>query len=68
MKKFIGKSNGNYIIDKKVRRDKKLGTIVCVKYPACEGIKSKGAIKFLEDEKNWLSNHKEKIEWEEISM
>ena len=68
MKKFIGKSNGNYIIDKKVRRDKKLGTIVCVKYLACEGIKSKGAIKFLEDEKNWLSNHKEKIEWEEISI
>ena len=45
-KKFIGKENGKYIIDKKVRKDKKLGIITFVNYITCEGIKPKGAIKF----------------------
>ena len=65
-KKFIGKENGKYIIDKKVRKDKKLGIITFVNYIACEGIKSKGAIKFFENEKEWLEKNNPNIEWEEI--
>ena len=32
MDKFIGKENGKYIIDKEVRKDKKLGIITFINY------------------------------------
>ena len=65
-KKFIGKENGKYIIDKKVRKNNKLGIITFVNYITCEGVKPKGAIKFFEDEKKWLEENNPSIEWEEI--
>ena len=66
--KFIGKENGKYIIDKEVRKDKKLGVITFVNYITCEGIKSKGAIKFFENEKEWLEKDNPNIEWEEVEL
>ena len=65
-KKFIGKENGKYIIDRKVKKDKKLGTIAWITYITCEGIKPKGAVKFFENEKEWLEKDNPNIEWEEV--
>lgn len=64
--KFIGKENGKYIIDKKVKIDKKLGSIAWITYITCEGIKPKGAVKFFENEKEWLEKDNPNIEWEEV--
>ena len=64
--KFIGKENGKYIIDKKVKIDKKLGSISWITYITCEGIKPKGAVKFFENEKEWLEKDNPNIEWEEV--
>ena len=48
-----------------MRKNNKLGVITFVNYITCEGIKSKGAIKFFENEKEWLEKHTPNIEWEE---
>lgn len=49
-----------------MRKNKKLGIITFVNYITCEGIKPKGAIKFFENEKEWLEKNNPNIEWEEI--
>lgn len=64
-KRFIAKLNDDYIIDKKVRRDKKTGDIKWITFVSCEGIKPKGAIKFYEDEMKWLQENNPELEWEE---
>ena len=63
-KRFIARIEGDYIIDKKVRRNKKAGEITSIKILSCEGMKPNGAVKFYEDEKNWLEINIPEIEWE----
>lgn len=63
-KRFIAKINGEYIIDKKVGRDRKTGNIKYITFIPCPNIKSKGAIKFYEDEKMWLEENNPEVEWE----
>lgn len=64
-KRFIARTeNWDYIIDKRVRRDKKSGDIRWVTYIPCSNIKPKGAVKFYEDEKAWLEKfNTEKLVW-----
>ena len=64
-KRFIAKINGEYIIDKKVKRDKKAGCIKWITFIPCPNIKPKGAVKFYEDEKQWLEKNNPEIEFEE---
>ena len=64
-KRFIAKIKGDYIIDKKVKRDKKAGGIKLITFINCSNIKPKGAVKFYEDEKQWLEKNNPEIEWEE---
>ena len=63
-KRFIAKSKGDYIIDKKVRHDKKTGEIKWITFIPCPNIKPKGAVKFYEDEKEWLELNNPELEWE----
>ena len=65
-KKYIAKVGGNYIVDKKVNRYKVSREISSISYVCAEGFNSCGAVKFYEDEKEWLDeNDKEILEWEE---
>lgn len=64
-KRFIAKIKGDYIIDKRVRRDKKAGSIKLITFIPCPNMKPKGAVKFYEDEKKWLEENNPEIEWEE---
>ena len=64
-KRFIAKIKGDYIIDKKVRRDKKAGSIKWITFIPCPNMKPKGAVKFYEDEKKWLEENNPELEWEE---
>ena len=63
-KRFIAKINGEYIIDKKVGRDRKTGNIKYITFIPCPNIKSKGEIKFYEDEKIWLEENNTELECE----
>ena len=64
-KRFIARNESwNYIIDKRVRRDNTSGDIRWITYIPCSNVKAKGAVKFYEDEKEWLEKHStEKLEW-----
>ena len=64
-KRFIAKIKGDYIIDKIVKRDKKAGCIKLITFISCPNMKTKGAVKFYEDEKKWLEENNPEIEWEE---
>ena len=64
-KRFIAKIKGDYIIDKRVIRDKKVGSIKFITFIPCPNMKPKSAVKFYEDEKKWLEENNPELEWEE---
>ena len=64
-KRFIAKIKGDYIIDKRVRRYTKTGSIKLITFIPCPNMKQKSAVKFYEDEKKWLEENNPEIEWEE---
>ena len=64
-KKYIAKrENGEYCIDKLVNKNRKTGEIKQISFYSCPNMKPNSAVKFYEDEKNWLEeNCNEKLEW-----
>lgn len=64
-KKYIAKNkNGDYIIDKRVARDRRTRDIKWITFIPCSNMKPRGAIRFYEDEKKWLEeNNPNELEW-----